>query len=131
MLGIVGVWLGAVETDSTDIRRWLGLVALVAAVSALVVVYQRDLRPTPREKQIEWRRAKGYGKARFVLTRILLSQVVWLPDAFAAAAHLFKTGSLRGLSVPPPSTFVIAFVAAAFIVTWSLVWWHRHEKLRS
>ena len=130
-LGVFGVWLGAAAHDSSDIRRWLGLVALLAAVLALVVVYHRDLRASEREKEIEWRRAKAYGKTRFLLTRLLFSQVVWLPDAFAAASHLFQTRSFRGLPAPSPASFVFAFACAAFSVAWSLFWWHRQERLRS
>src|SRR5437588_11107118 len=100
-LGVVGVWLGAVARDSTDVRRWLGLAALLAAISALVVVYQRDLRPSEREKEIEWRHAQAGGKTRFLLTRLLLSQIVWLPEVVAATVHFFKMGSFRGLSAPP------------------------------
>src|SRR5437588_5349156 len=83
-LGVSGVWLGAIARDASDIRRWLGLATLVVAISLLIVGSQRDLRLSQREKDAQWRRAKAYGKTRFILTRVLISQLVWLPDLVSA-----------------------------------------------
>ena len=130
-LGILGVWLGSVAHDSSDVRRWLGLAALLGAVSVLVVVYHRDLRQSERDKEFDWHRAQAHGKTRFILTRLVLSQVVWLPEVTVAVGHLLQTGSLRGLSAPQPSAYLFAVAAAVFSVTWSLFWWHRQERLRS
>jgi hypothetical protein len=130
-LGISGVWLGAIARDASDIRRWLGLAALVAAISLLIVGSQRDLRLSQREKDAQWRRAKAYGKTRFILTRVLISQLVWLPDLVSAVTTFIQTRSWGRLSAPAPSAYVFAFAAAALTVMWSLFWWHRQERLRS
>jgi hypothetical protein len=129
-LGIIGVWLGSVAVDSTDIRRWLGLVALIAAGVGIVVMYLRHVRPSEREKQIQWQQIRSRGKARFVLRQVLVSQVVWFPILFGAAYELYRTGSLTASSAPPRWWYIIAAANALFSVAWSLTWWHRQEKIR-
>jgi hypothetical protein len=130
-LGIFGVWLGAMARDASDIRLWLGSAAMVAAIALLVAGLQRDLRLSRREKDAQWRRAKSYGKTRFVLSRVLISQLVWLPDVVRAAKTFIQTRSLGPLSAPAPSAYAFAFATAAVAVMWSLFWWHQQERLHS
>src|ERR1051325_7447288 len=108
ILGFVGVWLGSVAIDSTDIRRWLGLAALIAAVAGMVVMYLRHVRPSRREKEIAWELIRARGKRRFVLRQVLVSQVVWFPILFGAAYELYRTGSLTALASPPRLWYIIA-----------------------
>jgi len=130
-LGVSGGWLGAMARDASDTRLWLGSAAMIAAIALLVVGLQRDLRLNQREKEAQWRRAKTYGKTRFILSRVLISQLVWLPDLVRVATTFIQTRSLGRLSAPAPSAYVFAFATAAVAVMWSLFWWHRQERLRS
>jgi hypothetical protein len=129
-LGLVGAWFGSVAVDSTDVRLWLGAVALIAAVVGMVVVYLRHVRPSERKKEIAWQQIRSRGKARFVLRQLLVSQVVWFPTLFGAAYELYQTGSLTRASAPPRWWYIIAAANGLFSVAWSLTWWHRQEKLR-
>ena len=124
MFGILGVWLGSASVDSADIRRWLGLSFLLVGFFGLVVIYRRDLRPSHREKEIEWQRIKACGKFRLVLNQLLWSQVVWLPVLFGGVYELYQT---RAVTLPPPWWLVLAAISAAFSFVWSLTWWRRHD----
>jgi hypothetical protein len=128
IIGVVGVWLGSVAVDSTDMRRWIGLAALIAAVVGMVVMYMRHVRPTQREKEIAWEQIRSRGKRQFVLRQVLVSQAVWFPILFGAAYELYKTGSLTALSTPPRWWYVIAASNAVFSFVWSLASWRRQEK---
>src|SRR6185295_9137613 len=90
ILGLVGVWLGSVAVDSTDMRRWVGLATLLAAVVGLVVMYLCHVRPTKHETEIAWKQTWSRGRLRFVLRQVLVSQVVWFPILFGAAYELYK-----------------------------------------
>ena len=130
-LGILGVWLGSVAADSGDIRRWLGLTMLLGAVCGLVVIYRRDLRPSEREKEIEWQRIRARGKLWFVLMQVLLSQVVWFPILFSGAYEFYKTRTWSALTLPPWWWFGLAVMGAVFNLIWSLTWWQRQERSRA
>jgi len=108
ILGLVGVWLGSVAVDSTDMRRWVGLATLLAAVVGLVVMYLCHVRPTKHETEIAWKQTWSRGRLRFVLRQVLVSQVVWFPILFGAAYELYKTRSLTALSAPSRWWYVIA-----------------------
>ena len=129
-LGLIGVWLGSIAVNSTDIRRWLGLVALTGAVVGMVVMYLRHVRPSEREKRTQWQLIRSRGKARFVLRQLLVSQVVWFPMLFGAAYELYKTGSLTASFVSSRWWYIIAAANALCSVAWSLAWWRRQEKTR-
>jgi hypothetical protein len=130
-LGILGVWLGSLAVDSGDVRRWLGLTMLLGAVFGLVVIYRRDLRPSEREKEIEWQRIRARGTLRFVLTQVLLSQIVWFPMICGGAYELYKTPTWSALTLPPWWWFALAAIGAVFSFVWSLTWWQRQGRLQA
>jgi hypothetical protein len=128
ILGITGVWFASVAVDSGDFRGWLGFTLLLGAAVGLVIVYQRDLRPSLQEKRIEWQRIKAKGKVRYVLAQILWTQVVWLPIFLGGLLEIYKNGTWGLHSLPPWWWVVLALLGAPFALVYSVVWWGRQEQ---
>jgi hypothetical protein len=105
-----------------------GLTLLLGAAVGLVIVYQRDLRPSQQEKWVQWQRIKAKGKTRYVLTQMLWTQVVWLPIVLGSLFEIYKNGLGYSRSLPPWSWVVLAITGAPFAFVYSVVWWRRQER---
>ena len=127
-LAISGLWLGSVSVDSGDVRRWIGLTLLLCAVGGLMLVYRRDLRLSAREKELVWQRIKAKGKVRYVVGRVLSSQLVWLPLLFGGLFDIYTYGTWRSVSLPPWWWMVLAALGAPMAFIYSMSWWHRQER---
>jgi hypothetical protein len=124
-LGGLGVWLGSVAEDSTELRRWLGLASLLVAAVLLFAIYPREFRISKYEQELQWRRIRSQGRWRFILKEVLLSQLVLLPFLFGSLYNLFSLGEWSPL---PWWWWLLAAIGAVASFKWSLDWWRLQER---
>jgi hypothetical protein len=122
-LGLMGVWLLSIAIDIADLRFWVSLILFSSALVILFVL-GRDLRPSAEEQSIAWKRLKSKGRIRYVLSQVLLSQMVWLPILFFRVT----AGAWRLSFVPPTWWVVLAVMGVPIALVYSRIWWAHQER---
>jgi len=130
MLALLGAWLGYPRTGSGsgDFRLLAGMVLILGAAVGLAIVFRRDLRTSPGEKQIEWRSIRAQGRARYVTVQILTSQLIWLPLVGGSALEIYRNRTWPAFTRPDWSWIALAAISAAFSFVYSMTWWRRQER---